>query len=58
MIMHPKGSIDYKIELAYHLQTNFGQELLQDKEIRGLLLHPDQNIESTWKEMASIGIVE
>jgi hypothetical protein len=54
---HPKGSIDYKIALAYHLQANFGQELLQDKEIRGQLLYLDQNIESTWKEMASIGVV-
>lgn len=55
--MHHKGSIDYKIELAYQLQANFGQELLQDKEIRGQLLHLDQNIESTWKEMASVGVV-
>jgi len=56
-IKHPKGSIDYKIELAYHLQANFGQALLQDKEIRGQLLQLDQNIEATWKEMASIGVV-
>jgi len=54
---HPKSSIDYKIELACHFQTNFGQELLQDKDIRSQLLELDQNIESTWKEMASIGVV-
>jgi len=56
-IKHPKGSIDYKIELAYHLQANFGQALLQDKEIRDQLLQLNQNIEATWKEMVSIGIV-
>lgn len=54
---HPKGSIDYKIALAYHLQANLGQALLQDKEIQDQLLHLDQNIGATWKEMASIGVV-
>jgi len=56
-IKHPKGFIDYKIELAYQLQANFGHDLLQDNEIRSQLLHLDQNIEATWKEMASIGVV-
>ncbi|MGQ9570665.1 MAG: hypothetical protein ACUVUQ_07450 [Thermodesulfovibrionales bacterium] len=56
MIMHFKG-IDYKIAFAYHLQANFGQELLQDKEIQGKLLQLNQNIEATWKEMASVGVV-
>ena len=55
--MHFKGSIEYKIALAYHLQANFGHVLLQDKEIRAQLLHLDENIESTWKEMLSIGVV-
>ena len=55
--MHPKGTIDYKIALAYHLQANFGQALLQDKEIRDQLLQLDQNIEATWKEMVSNGVV-
>ena len=54
---HPKGSIDYKIALAYQLQANFGHDLLQDNEIRGQLLQLNQNIEATWKEMASIGVV-
>ena len=57
LVMHSKGSTDYKIALAYHLQTNSGQALLQDKEIRSRLLHLDQNIDSTWKEMVSIGVV-
>jgi hypothetical protein len=56
-IKHHKGIIDYKIELAYQLQANFGHDLLQDNEIRSRLLHLDQNIEATWKEMVSIGIV-
>jgi hypothetical protein len=55
--MHFKGSIDYKIALTYQLQANFGHDLLQDNEIRSRLLHLDQNIEATWKEMVSIGIV-
>jgi hypothetical protein len=54
---HHKGTIDYKIELAYQIQANFGHDLLQDNEIRSRLLHLDQNIEATWKEMVSIGIV-
>ena len=56
-IKHPEGSIDYKIALAYQLQANFGQELLQDKETRGQLLQLDQNIEATWNEMVSNGVV-
>jgi hypothetical protein len=56
-IKHSKNSIEYKIELAYHLQANFGQELLQDKEIQDQLFHLDQNIGATWKEMISIGVV-
>jgi hypothetical protein len=56
-IKHPKGTIEYKIALAYQLQANFGHDLLQDNEIRSRLLHLDQNIEATWKEMVSIGIV-
>jgi hypothetical protein len=55
--MHPKGSIESKIALAYHLQANFGQALLQDKEIRSQLLQFDENIEATWKEIVSIGIL-
>lgn len=54
---HPKGSIDYKIALAYHLQANLGQALLQDKEIQGQLIQLNQNIEATWNEMVSIGVV-
>jgi hypothetical protein len=54
---HHMGSIEHKIALAYHLQANFGHVLLQDKEIRAQLLHLDENIESTWKEMVSIGVV-
>ncbi|MEW6214450.1 MAG: hypothetical protein AB1478_04485 [Nitrospirota bacterium] len=57
LVMHPKGSINYKIALAYHLQANLGHVLLQDKEIRDRLLQLDQNIEATWKEMVSIGVV-
>lgn len=56
MIMHFKG-IDYKIALAYHLQANFEQKLLQDKEIQAQLLQLNQNIELTWNEMVSIGVV-
>ena len=56
LVMHPKG-IDYKIALAHHLQANFGQVLLQDREIRDRLLQLDQNIGATWKEMVSIGVV-
>jgi hypothetical protein len=52
-----KGSIEHSIALAYHLQANFGHVLLQDQEIRARLLHLDENIESTWKEMVSIGVV-
>jgi hypothetical protein len=55
--MHFKGSIEYKIALAYQLQTNFGHDLLQDKETRGQLLQLDQNIEATWNEMVSNGVV-
>lgn len=57
LVMHFKSSIEYKIALAYQLQANFGQDLLQDNEIRSRLPHLDQNIEATWKEMVSIGIV-
>ena len=57
LVMHFKGSIDYKIALAYQLQTNFGHDLLQDKETRGQLLQLDQNIEATWNEMVSNGVV-
>lgn len=56
-IKHPRGSIEYKVALAYHLRANFGQVLLQDEEIRDRLLRLDENIETTWKEMASIGVV-
>jgi hypothetical protein len=56
-VKHHKGSIEYKIALAYHLQANLGHVLLEDKEIRARLLHLDENIESTWKEMLSIGVV-
>lgn len=56
-INYHKGSIDYKIALAYHLQENLGQALLQGKEIRSRLLQLDENIEATWKEMVSIGVV-
>ncbi|MEW6001781.1 MAG: hypothetical protein AB1638_03920, partial [Nitrospirota bacterium] len=56
-IKHSKNSIEYKIALAYHLQANLGQALLQDNEIRSRLLQLNQNIEATWKEMASIGVV-
>lgn len=31
--------------------------MLQDKEIQGLLLHLNERIDATWKEMASIGVV-
>jgi len=57
LVMHFKGSIEYKIALAYQLQTNFGHDLLQDKETRGQLLQLDQNIEATWNEMVSNGVV-
>ena len=57
MVKHNKGSIKHKVALAYHLQANLGHVLLQDKEIREQLLHLDENIESTWKEMVSIGVV-
>ena len=57
LVMHFKGSIEYKIALAYHLQANFGHDLLQDKETRGQLLQLDQNIEATWNEMVSNGVV-
>jgi hypothetical protein len=57
LVMHFKGSIEYKIALAYQLQTNFGHDLLQDKETRGQLLQLDQNIEATWDEMVSNGVV-
>ncbi|MFH1703529.1 MAG: hypothetical protein ABIB41_08905 [Nitrospirota bacterium] len=57
LVMHFKGSIDYKIALAYQLQTNFGHDLLQDNEIRCQLLQLDQNIEATWNEMVSNGVV-
>jgi hypothetical protein len=56
-VKHLKGSIEHKVALAYHLQANLGHVLLQDKEIRARLLHLDENIESTWKEMLSIGVV-
>lgn len=56
-VKHPRGSIEYKIALAYHLQANFGQALLQDEDIRERLIHLKQNIEATWKEMVSIGVV-
>ncbi len=56
-IKHPKCSIDYKIALAYQLQANFGHDLLQDNEIRSRLLQLDQNIEATWNEMVSSGVV-
>jgi hypothetical protein len=55
--MYLKGSIDSKIVLAHHLQANFGQALLQDEEVRSRLLHLDENIGATWKEMVSIGVV-
>ena len=56
-VKHHKGSIEHKVALAYHLQAKLGPVLLQDKEIRARLLHLDENIESTWKEMVSIGVV-
>jgi hypothetical protein len=56
-VKHHKGSIQHKVALAYHLQANLGHVLLQDKEIRAQLLQLDENIESTWKEMFSIGVV-
>jgi len=55
--MYLKGSIEYKIALAYHLQEDFGQALLQNKEVRDLLLQLNQNVELTWNEMDSVGIV-
>ena len=57
MAKHHMGSIEHKVAMAYHLQANLGHVLLQDKEIRAQLLHLDANIESTWKEMVSIGVV-
>jgi hypothetical protein len=56
-VKHHQRSIEHKIALAYHLQANLGYALLQDKEIRAGLLQLDENIESTWKEMVSIGVV-
>jgi len=56
-VKHHKGSIEHKVALAYHLHANLGHVLLQDKEIQARLLHLDENIESTWKEMVSIGVV-
>lgn len=50
-------SFNEKISLAYFLQDNYGQVLLQDKMIRELLVQLDSNIEITWKTMESIGIV-
>jgi len=49
--------VEYKVALARHLQANFAQALLQDEEIRSRLLQLDENIEATWKEMVSIGVV-
>jgi hypothetical protein len=57
MIRYHTGSIENRIALAYHLQANFGHLLLQDMEIRAQLIHLDEDIESTWKEMVSIGVV-
>jgi hypothetical protein len=57
MVKHHMGSIEHRVALAYHLQANFGHVLLEDREIRAQLLHLDENIESTWKEMVSIGVV-
>jgi hypothetical protein len=54
---HPKGSIQRKIALAYHLYANFGHALLHDEEIHGRLLQLAENIDSTWKEMISTGVV-
>jgi hypothetical protein len=53
----PKGSIAYKIASALYLQKNFGEALLQDKMLQNLLLQLDQNIEATWEEMASVGVM-
>ena len=56
-VKHHKGSIEHKVALAYHLQANLGDVLLQDEEIGARLLQLDKNIESTWEEMAAIGVV-
>jgi hypothetical protein len=57
MLNHHNGSIEHKIALAYRLHADFGHVLLQDEEIRARLIHLDENIESTWKEMLSSGVV-
>jgi len=56
-VQHHKGTIEHRIALAYHLQANLGHLLLQDNEIRARLLQLDANIEATWKQMVSIGVV-
>jgi hypothetical protein len=56
-INHQEGSIEHKVALAYHLYAKLGHIFLQDEEIRTRLLHLDECIETTWKEMVSSGVV-
>jgi len=43
--------------LAYHLNANYAQSLLQDKKIQDLIVQLDKGVEATWGEMASVGVV-
>lgn len=56
-LKNTEGTIRYKISLAYQLHDNFGQELIEEKEIIDQLNLLDKNIETTWSEMRSIGVV-
>ena len=47
-----------KITLTYYLEANYGRALLQDKEIHDLLAQLNERIDTTWKEMASIGVIK
>lgn len=47
-----------EINVAYHLQKNFGHVLLKDEKFMTMLRQLDQNIEATQKEMVDTGIVK
>lgn len=50
-------SLNDKISLAHHLNANYGLLLLQDEEIKALILELDKRIEDTWRGMASTGVL-